>query len=205
MAAKNGAVLEPRTPRGRATRERLLRAAETSFARNGYARTSVAEISRAAGGSHGGFYVYFPSKHAIFAELIRHLAAEIRGVTRGAMENAQTRLDAELAGTRAFFRWLQDHRDLHRLLHLIDEVDATLAIEFYSSIAKGYADGLRSAMESGEVQEVDPELLAYALMGMNQFVSMRWLLWSDAEVMSEERLDDFMRIVAGALAGPRAA
>jgi len=160
----------------------------------------VAEIARASGASHGSFYVYFTSKHAIFAELIRNLATDIRMVTRVAMKNAPSRLDAEIAGTKAFFLWLRDHRDLHRILHLIDEVDKSLSIEFYSSIADGYADGLRWAMADGEVQDVDAELLAYALMGMNQFVSMRWYLWRGDE-MTDELFEDFTRIIAGALRG----
>lgn len=200
MTADRVSAPGPSTARGRATRERILRAAEACFARDGYSGTSVAEIGRASGASHGSFYVYFSSKHAIFAELIRNLAADIRLVTRVAMKNAPSRLDAEIAGTKAFFLWLREHRDLHRILHLIDEVDKSLAVEFYSSIAEGYADGLRAAMTDGEVQSVDAELLAYALMGMNQFVSMRWYLWRGDE-MTDELFDDFTRIIAGALRG----
>ena len=190
----------PTTARGRATRHRILQAAEACFAEHGYSGTSVTEIVRRCGVAHGSFYVYFAGKRAIFEELIRNLAHEIREVTRTATLNAPTRVEAELAGSRAFFRWLHDHRDLHRILHLVDEVDTGLAVEFYSSIAEGYRDGLEAARAAGEVQSVDTELLAYALMGMNQFVSMRWILWSGGDFPT--RLDeDFARIVAGAVRG----
>jgi AcrR family transcriptional regulator len=190
----------PTTARGQASRRCILQAAEGSFAEHGYSGTSVSEIMRRSGLAHGSFYVYFSSKQAIFAELIRNLAHEIREVTRAASSSSTTRLDAELAGTKAFFGWLRDHRDLHRILHLIDEVDTSLAVEFYSSIAKGYSEGLAQAMETGEAQRVDPELLAYALMGMNQFISMRWILWAEQEV-ADSLLEDMARIVAGAVRG----
>ena len=67
--------------------------------------------------------------------------------------------------------------------------------------AEGYAEGLADAIGEGEVQAVDPELLAYALMGMNHFVSMRWILWDTDGELSPELLDDFARIIAGALRG----
>ncbi len=51
----------PPTRKGRAMRERLLRAARECFERDGYHRTGVPDITSAAGSSHGTFYRYFVS------------------------------------------------------------------------------------------------------------------------------------------------
>jgi AcrR family transcriptional regulator len=200
-ATASAPITEPTTARGRATRQRILDAAEQCFAEHGFAQASVAEMVRRSGVAQGSFYNYFESKHAIFAELIRTLAREMRDATRAGAVGATTRVEAEIGGTKAFFAWLVEHRDLHRLLHLMDEADPDLAIEFYGGFAEGYAEGLADAIGEGEVQAVDPELLAYALMGMNHFVSMRWILWDTDGELSPELLDDFARIIAGALRG----
>ena len=196
-------IAQPTTARGRATRQTILAAAEQCFAESGYADTSVAEIVRRSGVAQGSFYNYFESKLAIFQELIRTLNREMTDATRAGAARASggTRVEMEVAGTRGFLEWLVAHRDLHRLLHLIDEADPSLGVEFYSSFADGYRAGLSEAMEEGEVQRIDPELLAFALMGMNHFVSMRWMLWDREGELPPELMDDFARIIAGALRG----
>lgn len=60
------------------TRERLLAAAATVFARSGYGGASIDAISEAAGYSKGAFYSNFETKEAIFLELLaRHMAGEL--------------------------------------------------------------------------------------------------------------------------------
>ena len=51
-------------------RQQILRAAAHVFAREGLAATTIADISQAAGVSHGLAYHYFDSKEDIFAQLI---------------------------------------------------------------------------------------------------------------------------------------
>lgn len=196
-------IAPPSTARGRATRQKILAAAEQCFAEHGYAEASVAEIVRRSGVSQGSFYNYFESKLAIFAELIRSLNRQMTDATRRGAERAKGkgRVAMEVEGTKGFLEWLVEHRDLHRLLHLIDEADPSLAVEFFSTFAEGYRTSLAEAMDAGEVQQIDPELLAFALMGMNHFVSMRWMLWDRESELPPELMDDFARIIAGALRG----
>jgi AcrR family transcriptional regulator len=52
------------------TQERILDAAETTFARLGYDGTSVSAICRAAEVSKGAFYHHFDSKQAVFLRLL---------------------------------------------------------------------------------------------------------------------------------------
>ena len=54
-------------------------------------------------------------------------------------------------------------------------------------------------MEAGEIAEGDPELLAWALMGIGELVGMRWILWADRNELSPEMLDELGRIIARTL------
>ncbi|MGQ9467811.1 MAG: TetR/AcrR family transcriptional regulator [Anaerolineae bacterium] len=65
--------------RGRAeeTRERILAAAEECFARQGYDATGVAEICEQAGVSKGAFFHHFPTKQAVFLELLERWLARL--------------------------------------------------------------------------------------------------------------------------------
>jgi AcrR family transcriptional regulator len=196
--AVKGARDRPLGPRGRATRAKLLAAAEECFGAYGYAATSVSEIVRQAGVSQGGFYVYFETKEEIFAALIREMAEEVRRVLSERISAAETRVEAEVQGVRAFFDWASEHRHHHRILHLVAEVDEDLAREFYASIGAPYTEVLRQAMDDGEIPRVDPELLAYALMGIGHFVSMRWILWTGGS-FPEDLAADLERILIGTL------
>lgn len=53
-----------------APRDRLLDAAEAQFRRFGYRRTTVDEITRAAGTGKGSFYLHFPSKEAAYLAVV---------------------------------------------------------------------------------------------------------------------------------------
>ena len=56
--------------RGEETRQRILAAGLDAFARYGYSATGVAEICRRAGVTKGAFYHHFPSKQAVFLEML---------------------------------------------------------------------------------------------------------------------------------------
>jgi AcrR family transcriptional regulator len=57
------------------TRQQLLQAATTEFAREGYVGANINRISRAAGFAKGTIYNYFPSKRALMLALIDEIAA----------------------------------------------------------------------------------------------------------------------------------
>jgi AcrR family transcriptional regulator len=55
-----------------ASLERILPAARTSFAENGYAKTTFKEVGKAVGMSHAALYGYFPSKAALYQATCDH-------------------------------------------------------------------------------------------------------------------------------------
>ncbi len=63
--------------------ERILDAAARLIRERGIEATSIADVMREAGLTHGGFYKHFPSKQALVAEAFRHAA-------EGLLDEAET-------------------------------------------------------------------------------------------------------------------
>lgn len=171
------AAVIPKSKRAQATRRRLIQAAEVIFAKKGYFDTSIVDITRGAKTALGTFYIYFPSKHAIFIELMSHLGRKVRHHLHEATKDLATRKEKERAGFKACFEFLNEHRNLYSIVQQAELVDPDAVKAYYRELAAPYIRGLSSAMRRGEVKSADPEALAYCLMGMAHFVGMRWILW----------------------------
>jgi len=178
-SAKVRPVVVPSTSRGQRTRQKLLDAAEAIFGERGYERASITEITQRAGVAQGTFYVYFPDKQTIFEELVRGLSQRLRRATTEATQGLTNRNDIERAGFRAFFDFIGRHRGLYRIVRQAEFVDEALFRWYYERFAEGYAAGLKAAMDAGQIREMDPEVMAYCIMGMGDFLGMRWVLWQD--------------------------
>lgn len=185
--------------KGRRTRARILEAAEEVFGLRGYHEASIAEITGRAGVAQGSFYIYFPSKLAIFEELIVTRGREMRERLRAATEGLERRADIEAAGFRAFFAWIAEHPHLYRVARQAEFVRPELREAWYREFAEQYAKALQRAMEAGQLAEADPEVLAWAVMGMADFVAMRWIVWGNRGPLSTERVEAFARIAIRAL------
>src|SRR5258708_28690415 len=111
---------QPKTRKAQATRQRQLEAAETLFAKKGYFDTSIVDITQAANVALGTFYLYFPSKLAIFQELVRQLNHNLRVHLRVALEGLTSRAEIERAGFQAFFDFVNQHRNLYVIVAQAD-------------------------------------------------------------------------------------
>jgi AcrR family transcriptional regulator len=171
--------LAPVTARGQATRLRILRSAEVVFGQKGYDGASIAEICRMADTALGSFYVYFPDKKAAFVELVDSLGARLRSDLSAAVAGKGDRLEVERAGLRAFFAFAGQHRRLYRIIGQAEFVDEVVFRRYHERLAAGYMRGLEQAMAEGQIQKLDVEVLAYSLMGIADFLGMRWVLWED--------------------------
>lgn len=66
----------PTPNRKEISHERIVETAARAIRRNGYDGTSVADIMKEAGLTHGGFYAHFPSRQALLAEAADRAGAE---------------------------------------------------------------------------------------------------------------------------------
>lgn len=172
----------PRTQRGNRTRTNLLRAAEQVFAECGYADASIVRITEAAGVAQGTFYLYFSSKLEIFEELVEDLNRRVRHAMTEAASSVETRIEKEREGFRGFFEFTAEHPALYRVVREAEFVSPRALRLHYTRIVERYIEGLRTAQSNGEIDpDLDPEAVAWMLMGIGEMVGMRWVLWGDGE------------------------
>lgn len=189
---------KPTTARGRRTRQALLSASEHVFGVLGFERASIVAITQRAKVALGSFYTYFPSKEAVFSELVQSLSLELRTQVTDAVGDERDRVEAERKALFAFFAFIRAHRALYRVVRQAEFVDEELYRRWYTSVSEGYVRGLEAAMAEGQIARRNPEAVAFCLMGIADFVGMRWVLWED-RLPPDDVIDAVLAFIRGGL------
>lgn len=130
--------------------------------RDGYAGTPISAIVKAAGVAQGTFYVYFPSKQAVLAELRRGVfkryAAALHqvGASAGPADVRLVRVVVAMVDV------VREELDLERVFREAESAESLqrAAIEGRARLASTAADLLRDGIESGQLVAERPELVA---------------------------------------------
>lgn len=186
------APTKPKTKRGKTRREQILRAAERVIGQRGFTDASIADITREAGTALGTFYIYFSSKEEIFRELVAEMGQLTRKVLAEASSPADSRLEAEHLGLKAFLRFVADHPALYRIVEEARFVDPPAYKDYYTSFAEAYRRQLNRAANSKTIRPGDADIRAWALMGMAKTLGERYVLWGasdDLDRIADEAID----------------
>jgi len=188
----------------RPARERLMAAAEQLFGERSYQRTSVAQICAAAGIATGSFYAHFESKAAIFAAVLRQINDDLRAAMRAALVDAAPgQRGRERAAFRAYFDLMSQRPWIYRIVREAEFVAPGEFRAYYERLARGYARGVRMAQLEGDIDaRFDPEVLAYAYIGLGNFVGMRWAEWTAGSRVPDDVLDDLLVLLASGMPPP---
>jgi AcrR family transcriptional regulator len=189
----------PLSKRGLGTRRRLLDAAEAVFGDLGYHDASVVRVAQDAGVAAGTFYLYFDSKKAIFDELVRDLNRRVRHAMKDASSKGTTRLEQELLGFEAYFEFTSSHPALYRIIRQAEFVSPEMLRYHYDRLSAGYIEALAAASDAGEIGPLEPEVAAYALMGLGEMIGMRWILWGEGVPLPARVWNELERLIRGVL------
>ncbi|MGE5272405.1 MAG: GNAT family N-acetyltransferase [Verrucomicrobiota bacterium] len=186
----------PQQERARRTRERILEAAATAFARDGYEGTSLNELIRASGVTKGAFYFHFGSKEELALATFRHKQEQI--VARAETEDTPDAAAELRAVLRIRARLYAEDPSLRSILRLGAELGATagadsefarfheLTIETFAGIVRrGQAD---RTMRSDVHPRRAGEAIFAATIGADR-VSRMLAGGSDLEQRGHELLD----------------
>ncbi|QZD92085.1 TetR/AcrR family transcriptional regulator [Qipengyuania xiapuensis] len=167
----------PRTERGRKTLRKLLDAAASEFGEHGFHEASISSITRRAGVALGSFYTYFDSKDAIFRALVQDMSEAVKVAARDAIEPDMRPLELERAALAGFLEFAAEHKEIYRIIDEAEFVDPRSYRDHYETIAERIRDRLRSGAEHGDFRDDIGEVEAWALMGMNVFLGLRYAIW----------------------------
>lgn len=170
---------EPKTARGRKTRDRLLEAAETEFGERGFHHAAVSGITQRAGVALGTFYTYFESKEEIFGALVRFMSRRTREWIAERVEGAPDRLAAERLGLQAYIEFVREHKHIYRIISEAEFVANDAFREHYDGFARAYRGNLSRAANNGEIRDGDHDTWSWAIMGMAMALGMRYAEWDD--------------------------
>ncbi len=171
----------PRTARGQRTVRLILDAAAAEFGERGYHEGSIARIAQRAGVAIGSFYTWFDSKEAVFRALVADMSRQVREHVVPHILAAPDRLAGERAGIAAYLQFVRTHKALYRIIDESAFVAEDAYRRHYNDVADGYAVSLEQAFGRGEITAGDWQVRAWAIMGMNVFLGLRFGVWSDAE------------------------
>ncbi len=187
-----GAGKTPRTERGRRTMRAILDAAALEFGERGFHDASISGITRRAGVALGSFYTYFDSKDAVFRALVRDMSDQVRDHVAPGIRAAPDQLAAEQAGLREFIGFVRGHKVLYRIIDESEFVDPDSFRLHYATTAERIATRLKAGAARGEIRADVSEIHAWALMGINVFLGLRYGVWAEdvaAETVAETIAD----------------
>jgi AcrR family transcriptional regulator len=184
------------------THQELLAAATKVLAEKGYHNTKIADIAAAADIGVGTFYLYYPTKDALFLELVEETARALRAEIDQARAGVEDRVQKIRAAHHAFFRFAQDNRGLFKIIfghgNTFDELLRRVYALFVADAAENVSEGIRQ----GVFRPLPPEVVANALVGMSAQV-VSW--WVEQEGPSAEEMAEVMTdfIIRGLALDPR--
>ncbi len=173
----------PRTARGRKTLRKLLDAAAVEFGEKGFHAASVISITSRAEVALGSFYTYFDSKDALFQALVQDMSSQVKSHAASAVgalkENAEpSALDVEEVALASFLRFASEHKEIYRIIDESEFVDPVAYRAHYEGTAARILERLQAGAQAGELSPDVEEAHAWAVMGMNVFLGLRYAVWS---------------------------
>ena len=192
----------PSPTKGERTRQALLGAAIARFGRDGYRRTSVADVARDVGLSTTAAYAYFPNKGSLFVAAVDEDAA--MEIEEGMALLAERGVMDDMRSILPVFMERLDHHPLARRVLAGLEPEFTvrlIGIPALEQLRKGMAEHLTAQQLSGEVRpDVDPRRMANGIVGL--LLSLLMSLVQTGTEPIDVLADDVIAVFQAALRPP---
>lgn len=175
-------------------REQLLGAARRVFSASGYHACSVADILLEAKVARGTFYLYFPSKRALFESLLDQMLTQLRGgLIRVQPESDQPSVTEQMhQNVRAVLQVLEDNRELTIILlreavGLDADFDQKLNA-FYEHLSGVIEEALLLGQSMGIVRSCDTRLASHCVLGSVKEVTTQLIAHKESQRPDLDRL-----------------
>ena len=191
--------------RSKETRSHILETATHLFSKTGYDATGVAEICQAAGVSKGAFYHHFPTKQAVFMQLLN---TYLNGIETGFNLLRQEKQDVPqvIIQMAASAGSLFQSADIHIPIFLEFWTQANhdpsiweAAIAPYRRYQSYFAEMVQEGIDQGSLEPVDAQLAARVLVSLALGMLMQSLFdpqVTDWQVEARQSMELLMKGIA---------
>lgn len=166
-------------------RRHILEAASDICAKKGFQGVTIEEIARLAGVGKGTVYEYFPSKEALFHELLEAAAASYAAVVTSALEGAGPIHVRLVEMVRSSIEHIEGNRSLARLI-LMQPAGISAASWIQTMwtardiCVRAVQAALAEAMDRGEMRRADAAVAALAFFAASHFCALQRLSSPDS-------------------------
>ena len=160
-------------------RRQLLDVACDVFATSGFSATSMDHIATAAGVTKPVLYQHFPSKRALFVELLADVGRQLLDELTEATSRANTGRERVEVGFSAYFRFVTNNRAAFRLLFGASARNDQDFARIVDEVLHDAADAISQLIEIEGTAE-HRRVLAHALVGVAEATSRHALTDPDA-------------------------
>lgn len=161
-------------------RHQLLDVARELFAAQGFHATSMDEVAEAAGVTKPVLYQHFPSKRALYRELLEDVGRRLLGEITASAAPAGTRRELVQSAFAAYFTFVTDNQSAFRLLFGASVRNDSEFAEVAEAVLDLLANAVTDMIEV-EVPTEQRRVLAHALVGIAEAVGRRALFDTHAE------------------------
>ncbi|NEU32185.1 TetR/AcrR family transcriptional regulator [bacterium LRH843] len=148
------------------SKEAILKVAAEEFAEHGFHQTKVSTIVKRAGLTQPSFYLYFPSKEAIFQELVDTFQNKLINLTKESrLEPSldQSMISSKIAqGLCAVFQFFDDHRNLTKIGFFTADEAEEIKLAMVSHITENL---LAEQHDNYFRQNLDMQIVAECIVG----------------------------------------
>ena len=155
-------------------RQQLFEVARERFAQQGFHATSMDEIAEAAGVTKPVLYQHFPSKRALYVELLEETGRQLLSTLADATARAGSLRERVELGFRAYFRFAVGNRSAFLFLlgtSLRSDPEFARIVE---EILDAAAETIATLIEI-PAPDAQRQMLANAIVGMAEAVGLRVL------------------------------
>jgi len=206
-------TVEATTPLGRRerkkreTRERIYESARLLFLEQGFANTTVEQISEAADVAQTTFFNHFASKDALLHQMSGEVSERLEAMLAEQLAHPGSACARIRRFAAAVVEGLSQARVLAREI-LLDLMRATSAageageaLPYLAGVYQPFSAILRAGQKAGDVRDdLDPQRLAEMVIGTLHMALVGWL--NDSDYPFDERLGELVDLICSLITPP---
>lgn len=172
LEAGAGSCAPLNSPRQQVKKEEIIEATLQLYANRGYYLTNIRDIARTVGISPPTFYRYFKDKRELFVETVEYVVRKFKQESRDALKGEK---DPVRRSTIMFETFYRHYPKIGEILNQLrsgviigDPWSKERLSRLYEEMMEKLAKEIRGAIKIGIIRPVNPELLAYFNLAINE-------------------------------------